>query len=87
MPLSRQESEILGTLLKQRGKTVTREVLFYRIWGNLPDKPSRVVDVHVSSLNRKIRKLMPGGEGTADIPDGTTDRLIVTVRGLGYKIL
>lgn len=75
--LSHQENSILRQLLRHRGSPVSREVLFYRLWGSPPQYPSRVVDVHVSSLNRKIRSLLPADDDIA---------VIVSVRRVGYMI-
>jgi DNA-binding winged helix-turn-helix (wHTH) protein/CheY-like chemotaxis protein len=75
--LSHQEAAVLRLLLRHRGTVVSREALFYVLWGKPPENPSRVIDVHVSSLNRKLRALVPELEGS---------RLIVSVRRIGYTI-
>ncbi len=75
--VSHQEAKILRLMLKNRGRVVSRDSLFYVLWGKPPENPSRVVDVHVSSLNRKLRAL---------VPDLTGQRLIVSVRKIGYTI-
>jgi DNA-binding winged helix-turn-helix (wHTH) protein len=75
--VSHQEAKLLRLMLKNRGRVVSRESLFYVLWGKTPENPSRVVDVHVSSLNRKLR---------AVVPDMKDRRLIVSVRKVGYTI-
>ena len=75
--LSYQECEILRVLLRQRGKAVPRDVLFYTIWGRLPQNRSRVIDVHVASINRKFGALIPATE---------KDRIVRSVRGTGYVV-
>jgi DNA-binding winged helix-turn-helix (wHTH) protein len=75
--VSHQEAKILRLMLKNRGRVVSRESLFYVLWGKPPENPSRVVDVHISSLNRKLR---------AVVPDLSDQRLIVSVRKIGYTI-
>ena len=72
-PLSYQEYRILKVLLRNKGGPVSREVLFYTIW----KKPGagRVVDMHVSSIRRKLREVFP-----------ESGRALVTIRGHGYMI-
>jgi len=74
--LSIHEYRILRVLLLQLGRPVPREVLYYAIWGRT-DGRSRTVDVHVSSLRRKL-KAIAGPEATGS--------LIRSARGLGYFI-
>ncbi len=71
--LTHPESLLLKTLLKNRGRIVSREVFFYALWGKLPSTQSRTVDVHISSLRKKIRTL-------------TSVDPISTFRGVGYCI-
>jgi DNA-binding response OmpR family regulator len=71
--LSHPELLLLRALLKNRGRIVPREVLFYALWGKPPSKPSRVVDMHISSLRRKLGTLLFSNP-------------IATVRGMGYFI-
>ena len=54
-----------------------RDVLFYTIWGRLPQNRSRVIDVHVASINRKFGALIPATE---------KDRIVRSVRGTGYVV-
>lgn len=73
LPLSRTEFDLLATLAEHPGLVWSRERLVERVWG--PDYPgvSRVVDVHITALRRKL------GDD-ADAP-----AFIQTVRGLGYR--
>ena len=73
--LSLQEAVILKTLLANRGRPVSRQTLFYALWGRQPGRPSRVADVHVASLRKKLRRL-----------DGGAACGILTVRGVGYLL-
>jgi hypothetical protein len=68
--LSVNESRILKVLLRKRGEVVPREVLYYAIWGKMKNTASRVVDVHISLLRRKL--------------EGTAPWRIRQVRGEGY---
>jgi DNA-binding response OmpR family regulator len=76
--LSFVEAAILKTLLAHRGEVVPRDALFYTIWGHLPENASRAVDVHISSLRKKILRLC------ADNDTGTS--VITSVRRIGYMI-
>ena len=74
-PLCAQEQSILRLLAASRGEPVSRETLYYGIWGRVPSERSRVADMHVSTLRKKLRRLFPGG-----------GELIRSVRGVGYLI-
>lgn len=74
--LSIHEYRILRVLLMQLGRPVAREVLFYALWGRT-DRSSRAVDVHVSSLRRKLACIAVGE---------TAGELIRSARGVGYFI-
>jgi DNA-binding response OmpR family regulator len=72
--LSERESELLRYLARSRGRTVSRGELLQRIWRLAPNRVrTRTVDMHVARLREKLRD-------TAGEP-----RLIVTVRGVGYR--
>ena len=72
--LSVAEARLLEMLLRNAGRVTSRDALFYRLWGRLPELPSRVVDVHVAALRRKCRRA--GGRGLS----------ITAVRGEGYLL-
>lgn len=71
--LSRTEFDLLATLAQHPGLLWTRERLLERVWG--PEFPgvTRVVDVHITGVRRKL----------GDDPD--SPRFIETVRGMGYR--
>lgn len=71
--LSRTEYDLLATLAQHPGLIWSRERLMERVWG--PEYPgvTRVVDVHITAIRRKL------GDD-ADAPS-----FIETVRGLGYR--
>jgi DNA-binding response OmpR family regulator len=73
--LSVQEQGILRLLAVNTGETVSREALYYGIWGRPPEAKSRAVDMHIASLRRKLREIFPDGESP-----------IRSIRGLGYMI-
>ena len=71
--LSRLEYDLLVTLAQHPGLVWSRERLLERIWdGSLPSS-SRVVDVHITSLRKKL----------SDDPKHPS--YIETVRGVGYR--
>lgn len=75
--LSLPEQRILRALLRQKGTVVSREALLCVLWGRKPDGRSRVVDVHVSSLRRKLRRVLPKEH---------TEQLIRAIKGIGYVV-
>jgi two-component system OmpR family response regulator len=76
--LSFQESVLLKLLLRQKGTLVPRDVLYYALWGKLPVTKSRVVDVHISALRKKLAKLFPYLKN---------ERFIYGAKGKGYILL
>ena len=70
--LTRKEFDLLATLLRQRGRVFTREMLLERVWGYDHPGATRTVDVHVRQLRKKL------GEPAADD--------IETVVGIGYRL-
>ena len=76
--LSFQESVLLKLLLKQKGTLVPRDALYYALWGRLPVTKSRVVDVHISALRKKLSLLFPHLK---------EERFIHSAKGKGYILL
>ncbi len=56
--ISFQEYAILRVLANNRDRAVPRDVLYYAIWGETGGS-SRVVDMHISSLRRKLGSVLP----------------------------
>ena len=73
LQLTRTEFQLLGTLLLNPRRVLTRDALFERVWGYELDLSSNSLAVYISSLRRKLEE---GGE----------PRLIHTVRGVGYVL-
>jgi DNA-binding response OmpR family regulator len=71
--LSLKEFELLRVLLSEAGKTVPRETLLERVWGDDFYGDERTLDVHIRWLREKL-------EHTPSQPEH-----ILTVRGVGYK--
>lgn len=71
--LTPQELKILEYLLLNKGNVLSREMILSRLWKTNPDIETRVVDVYIGYLRKKI-----------DAP--YEKKLIHSVRGFGYKI-
>lgn len=71
--LSKLEFDLLTTMAQHAGMAWSRERLLERVWGSDFPGTERVVDVHITSLRRKL-------QDTLDTP-----RFIETVRGVGYR--
>jgi len=52
--LTAKEFALLGQLLKNKGRVLTREVLLNTIWGYDSDVTTRTIDAHVRTLRKKI---------------------------------
>jgi DNA-binding response OmpR family regulator len=69
--LTRHEYGLLEVLARHPGRAFSRTELLARCWGPDHNGVDRVVDVHMSSLRRKL---------------GRKRDLIATVRGIGYRL-
>jgi len=88
MDLARHELRVEGTLveltpreflimkefMKTPGHVLSRQELLNRVWGEDYAMEEHVLDVHIHSLRQKIKR------------DSSKPALIVTVRGVGYKL-
>lgn len=68
-----KEFELLEMLVRNAGRVMTRGQLIDRIWGPDYVGDTKTLDVHIKRLRAKV-ELEP-----------SSPRLLVTVRGLGYK--
>jgi DNA-binding response OmpR family regulator len=75
VPLTKTEFRLICEFADHAGAVLSRDQLLERVWGYEYLGDSRLVDAHVRRLRVKIE----------DQPD--EPRLIVTVRGLGYRLL
>lgn len=71
--LTPQEFKLLQYLLANKGRIITREMILSRIWMYSCDIETRVVDVYIGYLRKKI-------------DHGFTKKLIHSIRGFGYMI-
>lgn len=69
-----KEFELLEMLLRNAGRVLTRGQLIDRIWGSDYVGDTKTLDVHVKRVRAKIE------------PDPANPTLLLTVRGLGYKL-
>jgi two-component system alkaline phosphatase synthesis response regulator PhoP len=72
LPVRTKEFDLLATLAENAGIVLTREQLLDRVWGYNFYGETRTVDVHVQHVRARI-----AGSGVG----------IVTVRGVGYKLV
>jgi two-component system response regulator RegX3 len=68
-----KEFELLEYLMDNTNRVLTRGQIIDRVWGSNYYGDTKTLDVHVKRIRSKIE------------PDPANPKLIVTVRGLGYK--
>jgi DNA-binding response OmpR family regulator len=71
--LTFSEFELLACLMSEPGRLLNRQELLRAIWGDSAYRDPRAIDVHIRHLREKL-------EEQPDDP-----RLIMTVRGAGYR--
>jgi DNA-binding response OmpR family regulator len=74
LPLTRTEFRLLVELARHEGRVCSREHLLERVWGYGYFGDGRLVDVHIRRLRTKVEQ------------DAGNPALVVTVRGLGYRL-
>jgi two-component system alkaline phosphatase synthesis response regulator PhoP len=75
LPLTSREFHLLCYLIERAGQTVPRSELLRAVWGYESGTYSRTVDVHISTLRKKIET------------DPSQPSIIRTVIGTGYKLV
>ena len=60
--LTRKEAELLGVLIQNAGRCMSRKVLLETVWGYKEGTRTRTLDVHIRRLRKKL-----GPDGTAHI--------------------
>ena len=73
--LSAKEFRLLCYLAERRGELVTRDEALTEVWGYDAMPTTRTVDVHIAGLRQKLE------------PTPRHPRYILTVHGLGYKLV
>ena len=71
--LTAREGALFELLLRRRGKVVSRTEIQARIWEDSFELSTNIIDVYINALRKKLDA-------------GERDRLIQTVRGVGYRI-
>lgn len=71
--LTHTEFDLLAYLATNAGKVLSRERILSSVWGYEHPIETRVIDVHVRNLRRKIE------------PDPAQPRYILAVPGIGYR--
>lgn len=71
--LTPQEFKLLQYLMSNKGRILTREMILNRVWLYSPEIETRVVDVYMGYLRKKI-------------DSDYNEKLIHSVRGFGYMI-
>ena len=75
VPFPPKEFELLETLLRRKGRLLTRDLLIDEVWGSDYFGDTKTLDVHVKRIRKKIEE------------DPHDPVHLVTVRGLGYKFV
>ena len=73
--LTAKEFDILRFFGARRGTVVSRDALLDAVWGYDSTPNTRTVDAHIVKLRQKIE------------PEPSEPRFLVTVHGLGYKLV
>lgn len=73
LQLTPQEFKLLQYLMSNKGRILTREMILNRVWLYAPDIETRVVDVYMGYLRKKI-------------DTDSHKKLLHSVRGFGYMI-
>lgn len=71
--LTPKEYKLFSYMLSCNGRTITREELFKQVWGDDFVGETRTIDMHIAELRIKLA-------------DAGADKVIHTVRGIGYKV-
>jgi DNA-binding response OmpR family regulator len=75
LPLTPTEFRLLRTLAGEPGKVFSRDELLSRVWNYAPGGDTRLVDVHVGRLRKKLEQA------------GVSEARIETSRGFGYRLI
>jgi two-component system response regulator RegX3 len=73
--LTPSEFKVLSLLAEEPERVFTRRQIMEHLWSSVYVGDERACDVHISSLRRKVE------------PDPSRPERIITVRGVGYKLV
>jgi len=68
-----KEFDLLESLMRRKGRLASREALIDEVWGPSYFGDTKTLDVHIKRLRQKLEV------------DPSDPKLILTIRGLGYK--
>lgn len=71
--LTQKEFTLLEYLMRNNGRVLSREMILNRVWSYSPDVESRVVDVYIGYLRKKVDSLFE-------------KKLIHCIKGFGYMV-
>ena len=74
--LSPKEFALLGYLYEHRGQVCSKDDIGYAVW---PEYQQGVYDYQIENLVRRLRSRIE--------PDPNSPQLLLTLRGLGYKLM
>ncbi|MCM1054238.1 MAG: response regulator transcription factor [Bacteroides sp.] len=75
LEMTAKEFELLALLMENKGRTLSKEYIFNRIWGSDSFSEPQTLTVHIKRLREKIEE------------EPKSPRKIITVWGVGYKYL
>jgi DNA-binding response OmpR family regulator len=73
VPLTHMEFKLLATLIRRRGRVLSRDQLLTDVWGLDSLVTDRAVDTHIANLRKKVE------------PRPSHPRYLITVHGTGYR--
>ncbi len=75
IPCPAKELELLLYFCKHPNRVFTAQQLYEQVWGTMVQGDEKTVVIHISRLRKKLEV------------DPTRPKLIVTLRGIGYKFV
>ncbi|MCF6411433.1 response regulator transcription factor [Pseudalkalibacillus salsuginis] len=75
VPCPAKEFELLLYFCKHPNRVFTVQQLYEQVWGTMVDGDEKTVVIHISRLRKKLEA------------DPSVSKLIVTLRGIGYKFV
>ena len=73
LEMTGKEFELLTLLIENKGRTLSKELIFSKIWGGDSFSEPQTLTVHINRLRQKLED------------DPKNPRRIVTVWGVGYR--
>ncbi len=80
MDFTHLEFQMLRYFLSNPDTVLSRERILNKVWGNMSDPLTNIVDVYIRRIRKKLSESVPIQDG-----DNTED-FIQTIRGSGYRL-